>query len=123
VKLFSVLTMGRINECCNPLKKAKHNHVRSNLILIHNKQNAKFKKFINLYMCRPCKKAIYKPTETELNSTLEKKELKKKESENVCVDECEQKSVDDSTDPKAFLKLRIMKCLIQSLNVVNQEIY
>jgi len=98
VKLFLVLTMERINECCDPLRKAKLNHVRSNLILIQNKRNAKLKKFINLYMCRPCEKAIYKLIETELNSTLEKKELKKKESENVCVDKCEQKSVDDSED-------------------------
>ncbi|KAK0174262.1 hypothetical protein PV327_011071, partial [Microctonus hyperodae] len=60
-------TMGPINECCNPLKKAKHNDVRSNLILIQKKRNAKFKKFINLYMCKPCEKAVYK-RKSDLNS-------------------------------------------------------
>lgn len=91
--------MGPINECCNPLKKAKHNHVRSNLILIQKKRNAKFKKFINLYMCKPCEKAIYKLSESELNSISKEKVVKMKESENVCMDVCEKEIV---CDPEEF---------------------
>lgn len=90
--------MGPINECCNPLKKTKHNHVRSNLILIQKKRNAKFKKFINLYMCKPCEKAVYKLSESELNSISIEKVVKMKESENVCVDVCEKEIVSDPED-------------------------
>ena len=43
-------TMGRANECCNPLKKSEHKCVRKNLFLVTEKWDAIFKNLFGLYV-------------------------------------------------------------------------
>lgn len=49
-------------------------------------------------MCKPCEKAIYKLSKSELNSTSKEKIVKMKKSENVCVDVSEKEIISDLED-------------------------
>ena len=47
------------NSCCNPLKKKNHGSVRTNILLITEKYDSKFDKFVGKYMCVSCKTRMY----------------------------------------------------------------
>ena len=63
--------MPTANVCCNPLNRKNHKKVYTNIQLVTDNWNQKFKNLAGLFICNACKCLIYKSqNEISFHNTL-----------------------------------------------------
>ncbi|XP_067648016.1 uncharacterized protein [Eurosta solidaginis] len=69
------------HRCCNPLQKKNHCRVYIDLVQVNEKYSEKFSGLIGQYICRSCKRALFKAKSSELeNMSIEKDAINSRDS-------------------------------------------
>ena len=87
------------NSCCNPLKKKNHGSVRTNILLITEKYDSKFDKFVGKYMCVSCKTRMYVASDLVHVEVEKTNDPDEEENDVYSIDEEEDDVSRDSSFP------------------------